>query len=193
MGSSYITDPLVFLIDTLFSLYILAVMLRFLLQWRRVNFYNDPIYQFLLKITHPPLKLMRRYIPSLGQIDTSSLLLAVLLQISANYAILAIQGGTLGFSAVTLLAFAGLLKMLLDIFIYAIFAGAILSWFAAGSYSSAAGILHTLTEPLLSVCRRLLPVDIGGIDLSPLVALVLLQLAKMMLLPPLHQLASLLN
>jgi YggT family protein len=94
--------------------------------------------------------------------------------------------------ALILLSFTDLLKMLLDIFIYAIIASAILSWFAAGSYSSASGILYGLTEPLLNVCRRLVP-DIGGIDLSPLAALVLLQLTKMMLLPPLHQLASLLS
>lgn len=191
MSSNYITDPAVFLIDTLFSLYILAVMLRFLLQWTRIDSYN-PLWQFLVRITHPPLKIMRRFVPALGRIDTSSLLLALLLQMIANFAILAIKGLAIGFVALVLLSFTDLLKMLFDIFIYAIFAGAILSWFAAGSYSSASGILYGLTEPLLGVCRRLVP-DLGGIDLSPLVALVVLQLAKMMLLPPLHQLASLLS
>jgi YggT family protein len=191
MSPNYVTDPVVFLIDTLFSLYILAVMLRFLLQWTRSDFYN-PVSQFLLKITHPPLKIMRRFIPSFGRIDTSSLLLALLLQFIANFAILAIKSLSIGVMALILLSFTDLLKMLLDIFIYAIIASAILSWFAAGSYSSASGILYGLTEPLLNVCRRLVP-DIGGIDLSPLAALVLLQLTKMMLLPPLHQLASLLS
>ncbi len=191
MGSNYVTDPVVFLIDTLFSLYILAVMLRFLLQWTRADFYN-PISQFLLKITHPPLKIMRRFIPALGRIDTSSLLLALLLQITANFAILAIKGLSIGVVALALLSFTDLLKMLLDIFIYAIVASAILSYFAAGSYSAASGILYGLTEPLLNVCRRLVP-DVGGFDLSPLAALLLLQLTEMMLLPPLHQLASLVS
>jgi len=191
MGSNYVTDPAVFLIDTVFSLYILAVMLRFLLQWTQADFYN-PVSQFLVKITHPPLRVMRRFVPALGRIDTSSLLLALLLQMLANVSILAIKGIGIGFVALALLSLTDLLKMLLDIFVYAIFAGAILSWFAAGSYGSAASILYSLTEPLLSVCRRLLP-DLGGIDLSPLIALVLLQLAKMMLLPPLHQLVSLLG
>jgi len=191
MGSNYVTDPAVFLIDTVFSLYILAVMLRFLLQWTQADFYN-PVSQFLVKITHPPLRVMRRFVPALGRIDTSSLLLALLLQMLANVSILALKGIGIGFVALALLSLTDLLKMLLDIFVYAIFAGAILSWFAAGSYGSAASILYSLTEPLLSVCRRLLP-DLGGIDLSPLIALVLLQLAKMMLLPPLHQLVSLLG
>lgn len=191
MGSNYMTDPLVFLIDTLFSLYILAVMLRFLLQWTQADFYN-PISQFLVKITHPPLRMMRRFIPAVGRIDSSSLVLALLLQILANFAILAIKGITIGIVALTVLSFTDLLKMVMDIFVYAIFAGAILSWFAPGSYSGASSLLYSLTEPLLNVCRRLIP-DFGGIDLSPLVALVLLQLAKMMILPPLHELASLLS
>jgi len=191
MGSNYMTDPVVFLIDTVFSLYILAVLLRFLLQWTQADFYN-PISQFLVKITHPPLRMLRRFIPAVGRIDSSSLVLALILQIVANFAILAIKGLTVGIAALVVLSFTDLLKMMLDIFVYAIFAGAILSWFAAGSYGGTSSLLYSLTEPLLAICRRVLP-DLGGIDLSPLVALVLLQLAKMVLLPPLHQLATLLS
>ena len=191
MGLNYMTDPLVFLVDTVFSLYILAVILRFLLQWIRADFYN-PVSQFLVKITHPPLRIMRRFIPALGRIDTSSLLLALLLQALANFAILALKGLSIGVLALLVLSFADLLKTLLDVFVYAIFAGALLSWFAPGGYSSVAAIIYSLTEPLLSVCRRILP-DTGSIDLSPLIALVLLQLAKMMLLPPFQQLAGLLS
>lgn len=191
MGSNYVTDPLIFLIDSLLSLYVLAVLLRFLLQWTQADFYN-PVSQFLVKITHPPLRLLRRFIPALGRIDTSSLVLALLLQTAANLTILAIKGISIGFLAVLLLSFSDLLEMVMDIFIYSIFAGAILSWFAAGSYGAAASILYSLTEPVLNVCRRLLP-DIGGIDLSPLIALMLLQLAKMMVLPPLQELVGLLG
>lgn len=191
MGSNYMTDPVVFLINTLFSLYILAVLFRFLLQWAQADFYN-PISQFLVKITHPPLRILRRFIPAMGRIDSSSLMLALLLQMAANFAILAIKGLSISIVALTILSFKDLLEMLMDIFIYAIFAAAILSWFAPAAYSSAYSLLYTLTNPLLNVCRRLIP-DLGGIDLSPLVALVLLQLAKMMVLPPLYELAGLLS
>ena len=75
MGSDYFTNPLVFLIQTLFGLYILAVLLRFLLQWVRADFYN-PISQFLVKITSPPLKLLRRFIPGVGGIDLAAIILA---------------------------------------------------------------------------------------------------------------------
>lgn len=191
MGSNYVTDPLVFLIDTLFSLYILAVMLRFLLQWTQADFYN-PISQFLVKITHPPLRVMRRFIPAVGRIDSSTLVLALVLQILANFTILAVKGLSISIVALTILSFTDLLKMVLDIFVYAIFAGAILSWFAPGNYGGASSLLYNLTDPMLNVCRRVMP-DLGGIDLSPLAALVLLQLAKMMILPPLHELAGLLS
>jgi YggT family protein len=191
MGSNYVTDPLVFLIDTLCSLYILAVMLRFLLQWTQADFYN-PISQFLVKITHPPLRIIRRFVPSVGRIDSSTLLLALVLQILANFAILAVKGMSISILALMILSFTDLLKMVLDIFVYAIFAGAILSWFAPGSYGGASSLLYNLTDPLLNVCRRVMP-NLGGIDLSPLAALVLLQLAKMMILPPLHELAGLLS
>ena len=83
MDSTYMTNPLIFLIDTLVSLYILAIMLRFLLQWANADFYN-PISQFLVKITHPPIKLLRRYIPSVGKIDTASLVLALVLQMLSD-------------------------------------------------------------------------------------------------------------
>jgi YggT family protein len=191
MGANYLSDPLVFLIDTVFSLYLLAVMLRFVLQWIRADFYN-PVSQFLVKITHPPLKIMRRFIPAIGRIDTASLVLALGLQMLANLSILALKGLTISVVALALLSFTDLLKMLMDIYVYAIFVGAVLSWVAAGTYSAVTSLIFSITEPLLSICRRILP-DMGGIDLSPLVALVLLQLAKMMVLPPLQQLASLVS
>lgn len=191
MGSNYMTDPVVFLIDTLFSLYILAVVLRFLLQLIRADFYN-PVSQFLVKITHPPLRLLRRFIPAIGKVDTSSLILALLLQMLANFAILAVKGVGIGILALTFLSFTDLVKVIIDVFVYAIVAAAVLSWFAPGNYSAYSAILYSLTEPLLNVCRRVLP-DLGGIDLSPLLALMFLQLAKMVILPPLQQLVMLLG
>jgi YggT family protein len=191
MDSSYMTDPAIFIIDSLFSLYILAVMLRFLLQWCGADFYN-PISQFLVKATHPPLKLLRRFVPSIGKIDTSSLVLVLALQMLADFSILLLKGVAISIGALTILSLTQLVSLLINIFIYAVFARAILSWLNPGTFNSASSILHSLTEPLLDTCRKFIP-DMGGIDLSPLAALMLLQLAKMVILPPLHQLASLIG
>jgi len=191
MGASYMTNPIVFLIDTVVSLYILAIVLRFLFQWTRVDFYN-PISQFLVKATHPPLKILRRFVPSIGKIDLSSIVLALTLQMLADFLILALQGEIAGIAALVLYSFKQIVEMVLNIFVFAVFARAILSWFDPGNYNPASSILQSLTEPLLILCRKVIP-DLGGIDLSPLIALVLLQLAKMMILPPLSQLALLLG
>ncbi len=186
MGSTYVTNPVIFLIDTLFSLYILAVVLRFLLQWTGAE-YQNPISQFLVKITHPPLKFLRRYIPSIGKIDTSSVVFALLLQMAADYSILLLKSVPVGFGSLAILSFSQLISLLINIFIFAVIARAVLSWISPGAYNPATSILYSLTEPLLNACRRIIP-DLGGMDLSPLIALLVLQLAKMLVLPPLQQL-----
>ncbi|MDO9163147.1 MAG: YggT family protein [Methylococcaceae bacterium] len=191
MGSSYMTDPVIFIIDTVISLYILAVMLRFLLQWSRADFYN-PISQFLVKVTHPPLKLLRRFIPAIGKIDTSSLVLMLAIQMLDDLSIRLLIGASVGIGALAISSITQLIELLINVFIYAVFARAILSWINPGSFHAASSILVSLTEPLLNTCRKIIP-DLGGIDLSPLAVLMLLQLAKMVLLPPLHQLASLIS
>ncbi len=185
------TDPAIFLIDTLVSLYILAVVLRFLFQWTRADFYN-PISQFLVKITHPPLKFLRRFIPSIGKIDTASIVFALALQMIADFSILMLKGVIVSIPALVILSFTQLVSLLINIFVFAVFARAILSWFDSGNFNPATSLLQSLTEPLLNLCRKAIP-DLGGMDLSPLIALVVLQLAKMMILPPLNELASLIG
>ena len=191
MGTSYMTDPVIFLIDTLCSLYILAVLLRFLLQWCSAEFYN-PISQFLVKITHPPLKVLRRFVPPIGKIDTSSLVLLISLQMLTDFFILLLKGIAISFTALIVLSISQLLSLLINVFIFSVFARAILSWISPGTFNAASSILYSLTEPLLLLCRRLVP-DLGGIDLSPLIALIALQLAKMLLLPPLQELIALIG
>lgn len=191
MDSTYMTNPVIFIIDTVVSLYVLAIMLRFLLQWTNADFYN-PISQFLVKITHPPIKFLRRYIPSVGKIDTASLVLALLLQMLSDFIILMLKGMAVSIGALTILSISQLLTLLINVFIFAIFARAILSLLNQGSYNSATSVLYSLTEPLLKICRKMVP-EIGGIDLSPLIALVALQVSKMLFLPPLQDLMRLLG
>jgi len=187
MNATYITIPLIFLIDSLFSLYILAIVLRFLLQCVRADFQN-PISQFLVKITHPSLKFLRRYIPAIKKIDTSSIVLALLLQMITDVSILFLQNVKTSLITLTIISFSQLISLALNVFIFAIFAQALLSWFNPNHHNPAIGLLENLTRPILNICRRYIP-DLGGFDLSPLVALILLQLTKMLLLPPLERLA----
>ncbi|MBE0469224.1 MAG: YggT family protein [Methyloprofundus sp.] len=189
MDSNYLSDPIIFLLDTVFSFYILAVLIRFLLQWVGGDFYN-PISQFLVKITHPILRVLRRYIPAIGKIDTSSLVLLLVLQMISDSIVLTLKGLSFSFAALAVLSFSQLISLLINVFVFAIFARAILSWLNPGTFNAASNLLYSLTEPLLANCRRIVP-DLGGIDLSPLIVLVALQLTKMLIIPPLQQLISL--
>lgn len=191
MGSTYMSDPIIFLIDTLFSLYILAVLLRFLLQWCGADFYN-PISQFLVKVTHPPLKILRRFVPSIGKIDTSSLVLLLTLQMLDIFSVWLLRGVSFSIGGLMIASITELIELLINVLVFAVFGRALLSWINPGAFNAAESILATLTEPLLNIIRKVIP-DLGGIDLSPLAALLLLQLAKMVILPPLHELASLIG
>ncbi|WP_428357206.1 YggT family protein [Methyloprofundus sp.] len=189
MGSTYLSDPIIFVLDTVFSFYILAVVLRFLLQWVGGDFYN-PISQFLVKITHPPLRLLRRYIPAVGKVDTSSIVFVIALQMFSDLITLTLKGIPFSFAALTLLSVSQLISLVINVFVFAVFARALLSWVNPGTFNAASNLLYSITEPLLASCRRMVP-DIGGIDLSPLIVLVGLQLAKMLIIPPLQELITL--
>lgn len=187
MPSSYVSNPIAFLIDTLFSLYILVVMLRFLLQWVRADFYN-PISQFLVRITQPVLKPLRRTIPGFAGIDLSSVVLMVVLQMVSLALIMALYGVTPKFLYLVVRTPAELISMLLNLYLVAIIVQALLSWVQPDAYHPAMTLLYSLTEPVLRPFRQVVPV-IGGIDLSPLAALITIQVLKMLILPPLNQLA----
>lgn len=191
MSSDYLTTPAIFLIDTLISLYVFAVMLRFLFQWVDADYYN-PISQFLIKITHPPLRLMRRFIPSIGRVDTASLVLMTGLQMLGGFLVFLLKGASTNPAALFVWSISQLLDTLFNLYFFAIIVRAVLSWAGPSSYNPAVSLLHSLTEPLLRSSRRLLP-PMSGIDLSPLIPLIGIQLAKMLIMPPLQHLIMVLS
>lgn len=163
----------VFLISTLFSLYIGAVLLRFLLALVRADFYN-PLSQFLVKITNPVLVPLRRFIPPVGKIDTASLVLAFTLKLMAVILLMSIQGIDASFGDLLLAVLADLLRTVVWIFMIALIIQVIMSW-VGNSYGNPMGsLLDSLTAPLLDPIRKFVPL-IGMVDLSPLVAILLLQ------------------
>ncbi len=188
MGMNYFANPVVFLIDTLFGLYILAVLLRFLFQLFRADF-NNPISRFLIKITHQPLRIFRRVIPSVGQTDFASIVFMFVLQLVAGLLIFTLQG--VGFNPFSLIfwSLAELLSLAINVFVFAIIVQVVMSWITPGQYNHVTALIYSLTEPLLQPVRRFLP-DMGGLDLSPLAVLIGLQFLKMMLLPPLYHMAG---
>jgi YggT family protein len=188
MGSSYVENPVEFLISTLFGLYILAVLLRFLLALVHADFYN-PVSQFLVKVTNPALIPMRRIIPSAGKLDTSALVLMLALQMATLALVALLRDSQISIWALLVLSLAELVGLLLNVILFAILIQVVMSWVNPGAYNPAVSLLYSLTEPVLRPCRRLIP-PFSGIDLSPLVALIVIQLGKMLLLPPLYHLAN---
>ena len=182
MDNQYFAASSVFLIQTLFGLYILVVMLRLILQWARADFYN-PVSQFIVKITNPPLKPLRRIIPGWGGIDLASVLLLIALQMLELFLVNLAVGRGVGVSGLLVQSIAELLGLLINVFIGAILIQVILSWVAPGSYNPIIGLVHRIAEPLLAPARRILP-PMSGIDFSPLVVLIVLQLLKILLVAP---------
>ena len=162
-----------FLIETLFGLYLLAIMLRFLLQLARADFYND-LVQFLVKVTNPPLRPLRRFIPGLMGLDLAAIVLMLILK-TIELLLLGVKpSGNL-----VLLAGAELVWLAINIFLIAIIIRVILSWFNFLGPHPLVNLLYQLTEPVLEPIRRLLPA-MSGLDLSPLLAsIVLIFLSKL--------------
>jgi len=182
MDNQYFAASSVFLIQTLFGLYILVVMLRLILQWARADFYN-PVSQFIVKVTNPPLKPLRRIIPGWGGIDLASVLLLIALQMLELFLVNLAVGRGVGVSGLFVQSIAELLGLLINVFIGAILIQVILSWVAPGSYNPVIGLVHRIAEPLLAPARRILP-PMSGIDFSPLVVLIVLQLLKILVVAP---------
>ncbi len=189
MSGSYVNNAVVFLVQTAFALYILAVMLRFLLQWVRADFYN-PVVQVLVRITNPILIHLRRLIPGLYGIDLAAIVFMFVLQVAELYILAQLLGGSLPPAALTLGAVAKLLGLLVNVYFWTILIQVILSWVNPQAYNPALAVIHSLTEPVLKPARRLLP-DLGGLDLSPLIVVVVLQLVRMLVIAPLYHMAGL--
>ena len=173
----------IFVIQTLGSLYLLIVLLRFILQLVRANFYN-PLCQFTVRATQPLLKPMRRVIPSLFGLDMSSLVLAILVQMVIFAVVLTLS--YMSFNILGLLAWAliGVFTLFLKVFFFAIIISVILSWVAPGGASPAAELVNQITEPALAPFRRMLP-SMGGLDISPILAFMVIQLLQSYVIPPL--------
>ncbi len=177
--NDFFTDVLRLLIQVAFGFYILVVLLRLLLQLVRADFYN-PLSQLVVALTNTPLRLLRRLIPGLFGIDLASVLLLLALQALELYLLLKISGFPVNPAGLLILAAGELINLTLNVFFFAIVIRVLMSWFMPYGirHHPLGGLLVSLTEWLLAPARRMLP-PIGGFDLSPILVLVLLQIAQL--------------
>jgi YggT family protein len=162
-----------FLTGTIFSIYISLVMIRFLLAIIRADFYN-PISQTIVRFTNPPLVLLRRIIPPVGRVDTSAIVLMLILQLLELWLRTFIIGHAVPVTALFVLAIFELIKLTIWIYIIALILQALLSWINPGMYqmqNPMVGILHQLTAPIMKPIRNIMP-RMGMIDFSPMLAII---------------------
>jgi YggT family protein len=188
MDGSYLTNPLAFLVQVLLGLYALVVVLRFLLQYLRADFYN-PVSQFVVQVTDPLLRPLRRLVPGWGGWDLASLALAWLVKAVELLLVLMLKGHGLHLVGPLLWAVPELVALVINVFLFAIVIQVIMSWLNPGGYNPALDLVERLTEPLLAPARRLLP-PISGLDLSPMLVILGLVVLEMLLLPPLRALTG---
>jgi len=177
-----LSGALIFLVDTVFGLFVVALLLRFYLQWARVP-YRNPLSEFLQALTDFMVRPARRLIPGLWGLDLATLALAWLLQFVEILAVLLIRGYAMGpaagmvFAAAALMALVMLAKIGLYIVMVAVIAQVLLSW--VGPHSPMMPPLNSMTRPFLRAFQRRIP-PIGNVDLSPLFLLVVIQLLLML-------------
>ena len=200
MGSSYFTSPLVLIVTTLFDLYILLVLLRFILQMFRADFYN-PVSQFIVKVTSPPLKYLRRGIPSIVGQDAAAIVLCLLLAY-VKFVILRLLDieivhinntvafiGSVNYLALFIYAIADLISLFSNVFLIAILIQVVLSWINPEVHNPVIGLVNTLAAPVLRLIQKFIP-PIGGLDISPLFAMLGIVVAKMLIITPIMSLAN---
>jgi len=169
-----------FLIQSLGSFYLAVVMLRFLLQLARADFYN-PISQFLIKATHLPSKPLRKVFPSYRNFDLASLVLALLCQLLA----IEITALVNGFDMVNILyalswGTIGMLSLMLNLYLYGLLIIIIVSWVAPQSQHPALILLNQLIRPAMEPFQRIIP-PMGGIDLSPIFMFLVINMLQIFL------------
>ena len=173
---SGLIEALIYIIQTLGSLYLLIVLLRFILQLVRADFYN-PLSQFIVKATQPLVTPLRRIIPGFAGLDLASLVLAILVQLLLMIVTLTLMGYNVGGFILQLLVWSmiGVTSLFLKVFFFALIISVNLSWVAPGSYNPGAQLVNQICEPLLAPFRKLLP-NLGGLDISPIFAFITINL-----------------
>lgn len=177
-----LADILITILLIASTFYMTIVLLRFLLQLARADFYN-PISQFVVKATNPLLRPLRRIIPGWGGIDGAALVLAVLIQALAFFLILVtMNSGVPAINPITLLVWAALnvLDLIVKIYFWSVIAVVVVSWIAPGSHHPAIQLVAQITEPVMRPVRKIMP-SMGGLDLSPIIVFLILNVVSVVI------------
>ena len=186
--SAYFSSAAAFVIETLFGLYMMLVLVRLLLQLVRANFYN-PVCQFIVKATNPPLKPLRRVIPGFMGVDMAAVVLLLALQMLKLFLLALSAGASLSFASLAVMSLGELIAMLLNFYMISILIQIVLSWVGQGGNNPLISLLYALNEPIMRPARRILP-PMSGIDLSPILVFLAIGVLKILVVSPIINLGG---
>ena len=172
-------QALLFIFDALFTLLVIAFLLRVLMPLVRADFRN-PFGEAVLKITNPLVLPLRKLLPPGKRVDPSALAALLLVQFAGSALLRVMAGAGFQLESILLGGLLDLLHRVLQFYFFAVLLYALLSWFAGAAYSPAAQVLGKLVEPLLTPIRRIVP-PLGGLDLSAVFLLIALQALQILL------------
>jgi len=170
-------DPSVFLVRVLFELVIFVAFARYFLQLFRANFFN-PVTQAVVKITDPVLNPIRAVIRPVGRHDLAALVFALVMVALMVWALTAMRGIGLSGSGLLFGTLYFAFLTVTNLFFWTVLLRAVASW-VGNERSPGVAFLDDLTEPVVAPVRRVLP-PLGGLDLSPLAVLLIIQVAQML-------------
>lgn len=177
-------QTLEFVRRTLFDLYVITFLLRILMQWAGAGYYSNPLTQFIVRVTNPLVVPFRRIVPPIGNLDTATVVVILLLELVATVVMVgATCAGGSYVLQVTSMTILSTVYLTLNLFFFVLLAYAILSWINPNPYNPIANLLAAISEPVLQPIRRLVP-PIGGLDLSVLFALIAIQALNQLLTLP---------
>ncbi|RAR58525.1 YggT family protein [Onishia taeanensis] len=163
------------LVNTLINIYLLMLMMRFLLQASRADYYN-PISQSVVKVTQPVVKPFQGFLRPVGRFDLATLAAAFLIKVISIILILQIAGyGMPPIAGVAIAGVAALASGILKIYFFALIVMIILSWVAPQASHPGAMLVMQLVEPIMAPVRKVIP-PLGMIDLSPIVVFISISL-----------------
>ncbi len=182
----YIQNALSFTIQTILGLYLVVVVLRLVFQSLRAN-HRNPVCRMVITLTDHPLRVFRLFTPDLFRIDLACILLAVAVGLVKTLLLAYLSGFPVRISGALALSVSEVLSIATWILIWAILISAVLSWISIQRHHPLAQLVEEIASPVLRPFRRILP-SLGGLDLSPILALLALNLVLGLVVHPIQDL-----
>ncbi len=170
---------LILIINFAFDAYIFVLLLRLILQKLGANWHN-PVSQFVVKLTQPVVKPLRKIFPGFKGFDLAIIVAMLVLEVIEMMLLMWIKIEIFpGFLGSVVIAIGMLCNKVVNLYFFAIIIGVIMSWVPSLQHNPMAGIVNVITNPLLGLARRFIPM-IGGFDLSPILVLLVLKLLEIL-------------